>query len=79
MILYKLTTKINIFKIIIASLFLLIAPSQASTSSDLNKIRTSYDEQSKKLRIVFDSNKKINYLVKDSSSNSIKIIFTNIS
>ena len=78
MILYKLTTKINIFKIIIASLFLLIAPLQASSSSDLNKIRTSYDEQSKKLRIVFDSNKKINYLVKDSSSNYIKIIFTNI-
>ena len=78
MIFYKLTTKINIFKIIIASLFLLITPLQASSSSDLNKIRTSYDEQSKKLRIVFDSNKKINYLVKDSSSNYIKIIFTNI-
>ena len=78
MILYKLANKINIFKIITASIFLFITPLQASSSSDLNKIRTSYDEQSKKLRIVFDSNKKINYLVKDSSSNSIKIIFTNI-
>ena len=78
MILYKLANKINIFKIITASIFLFITPLQASSSSDLNKIRTSYDEQSKKLRIVFDSNKKINYLVKDSSSNYIKIVFTNI-
>ena len=78
MILYKLANKINIFKIITASIFLFITPLQASTLSDLNKIRTSYDEQSKKLRIVFDSNKKINYLVKDSSSNYIKIVFTNI-
>ena len=34
----------------------------------LNKIRLSYDEQASKLRIVFDANKKINYVINKGST-----------
>ena len=78
MIYYKLINNKNFFKAIIASFFLLIFSTDTSFASSLNKIRLSYDEQASKLRIVFDANKKINYVINKSSDNLIKISFKDI-
>ena len=78
MIYYKLINNKNFFKAIIASFFLLIFSTDTSFASSLNKIRLSYDEQASKLRIVFDANKKINYVINKSPDNLIKISFKDI-
>ena len=78
MIYYKLINKKNFFKAIITSFFLVIFSIDTSFASSLNKIRLSYDEQASKLRIVFDANKKINYVINKSPDNLIKISFKDI-
>ena len=78
MIYYKLINNKNFFKAIITSFFLVIFSIDTSFASSLNKIRLSYDEQASKLRIVFDANKKINYVINKSPDNLIKISFKDI-
>ena len=78
MIFYKFINKKNFFKIVAISVFFILLPIEASPSSSLNKMRVSYDGQTNKIRIVFDANKKINYIIKDRSDSALKITFKNI-
>ena len=66
-------TNINFLKIKLISFFLVFVSSEANSNNDLNKIRISYDDNTSKLRVVFDANKKINYVLSsDNKKNTIK-------
>ena len=73
------TIKKKILKIIFAALFFISCYSEATASSTLNTIRISYDNQLNKARIVFDSNKKINFQVNNGDKKYLRITLKNMS
>ena len=50
-------------KYLITCLLSLYVASDSMAVNDLNKIRTSFNQEQKKIRIVFDATKKIDYRV----------------
>jgi len=73
------TIKKKILKIIFSALFFISCYSEATASSTLNTIRISYDNQLNKARIVFDSNKKINFQVNNVDKKYLRISLKNMS
>ena len=73
------TIKKKILKIIFSALFFISSYSEATASSTLNTIRISYDNQLNKARIVFDSNKKINFQVNNVDKKYLRISLKNMS
>ena len=71
--------KKKILKIIFSALFFISCYSEATASSTLNTIRISYDNQLNKARIVFDSNKKINFQVNNVDKKYLRISLKNMS
>ena len=60
----------NIFKYFLYGLLAFGLSSNANSINDLNKIRTSFDNNQKKVRIVFDASKKIEFQIKNSKNQS---------
>ena len=50
-------------KYLITCLLSLYVASDSMAVNDLNKIRTSFNQEQKKIRIVFDATKKIDYRI----------------
>ena len=73
------TIEKKILKIIFSALFFISCYSEATASSTLNTIRISYDNQLNKARIVFDSNKKINFQVNNVDKKYLRIYLKNMS
>ena len=66
-------------KYLIACLFSLYVATDSIAVNDLNKIRTSFNQEQKKIRIVFDATKKIDYkIIKEKNDNEVKVFFNNI-
>ena len=69
----------NIFKYFLYGLLVVGLSSNANSTNDLNKIRTSFDNNQKKVRIVFDASKKIEFQIKNSKNkNQIHFYLKNI-
>jgi len=68
----------KVLKIVFTILFFILFYSEATASSTLSSIRISYDTQLNKTRIVFDSNKKINFQVNNSDKKYLSIILKNM-
>ena len=60
----------NLFKYFLYGLIVVYLSSNAIASNDLNKIRTSYNESQKKIRVVFDASKKIDFQIKNEKHKS---------
>jgi len=76
----KKTSNINFFYFITIAIFFLLIPIEALSISKLNDMRVSYDKKNTSLRIVFDSNKNINYkLLDNAKKNQIIVDLYNIS
>tara|TARA_Y100000768_G_scaffold222524_1_gene167792 strand:- start:506 stop:1645 length:1140 start_codon:yes stop_codon:yes gene_type:complete len=60
----------NLFKYFLYSLIVVCLSSNAIASNDLNKIRTSYDESQRKIRVVFDASNKIDFQIKNRKNKS---------
>ena len=67
----------KVLKIVFTILFFISCYSEAAASSTLNTIRISYDTQLNKARIVFDSNKKINFQVSNKDKKYLSITLKN--
>ena len=65
----------NLFKYFLYGFIVVYLSSNAIASNDLNKIRTSYNESQKKIRVVFDASKKINFQIKN-EKNKAKYTFS---
>ena len=75
--LINFTSNQKILKIIFTVLFFILCYSEATASSTLSTIRISYDAQLNKARIVFDSNKKINFQVSNKDKKYLSITLKN--
>ena len=63
-------------KYLITCLLSLYVASDSMAVNDLNKIRTSFNQEQKKIRIVFDATKKIDYrIIKEKNDNEVKVFF----
>ena len=76
--LINFTSNQKILKIIFTVLFFILCYSEATASSTLSTIRISYDAQLNKARIVFDSNKKINFQVSNKDKKYLSIALKNM-
>ena len=64
----------NKLKYLITCLLSLYVASDSMAVNDLNKIRTSFNQEQKKIRIVFDATKKIDYrIIKEKNDNEVKV------
>ena len=66
-------------KYLISCLLSLYVASDSMAVNDLNKIRTSFNQEQQKIRIVFDATKKIDYrIIKEKNDNEVKVFFNNL-
>lgn len=70
----KKTPNINFSYFIAAALFFLLIPVEALSVTKLNEMRVSYNKNNTTLRIVFDSNKNINYKLSEKENKSHIVI-----
>ena len=70
----KKTPNRNFSYFIAAALFFLLIPVEALSVTKLNEMRVSYNKNNTTLRIVFDSNKNINYKLSEKANKSHIVI-----